>query len=157
MSRGKLCPVPSKPHEVHCCRTQVLAGGCSPSVAAWAELQAPVRSCRRVPSCQAHTSPDWSLCRGGWLFLGMETTFLPGISLRHCFSAKTDMVYKPGTGVVGVLPPQQSSPLPQICVASSLTHQLRLFTVSVTHLPFTTHDFDRDLGCYLWAFSSALI
>lgn len=75
-----------------------------------------------------------------------------GENIRFCFSAKSSIVYKPRTDSTGLLPLQQSSPLPRFCVASSPTHQLQLFTISVTHLPFTTHDFDRDLGCYLWAF-----
>lgn len=40
-------------------------------------------------------------------------------------------------------------------MASSLTHQRQFFTVGVTHVPFTPHAFDRDLGqlslsIFLW-------
>lgn len=134
---------------------QLLIGDCSPPLAACAELQAPTRSCHHLPFSWTHTRLGESLSQSRFVLCRQGNNLLTRDF--YWFSAKRSIVYKPGTASAGAVLLQHSSPLPRLRVASSLTHQLQLFTVSVTHPPFTTHDFDRDLGCYLQAFSSGLI
>lgn len=74
-----------------------IAARCKSPQAAAHPLWAPALSCHCPPVCQ-HT-PSWESLppRAGLLFPDVETTSLPGISVRYGFSAKRRTVFKPRT------------------------------------------------------------
>ena len=134
---SRLCPVPSKPHEVRCGQMQVLTGGFSPPLSSlcWAASSSKVLPPSTLQP-GTYQSGQVSLPEQVCSSQAWKQTSYQGF-LSDSFAAKRSIVYKPGTASTRVPPLQQSSPLPQFCVASPLTHQLQSSLSLTCHLPHT--------------------